>query len=85
MPGKSEITTTTGGNPVAYNQNSLNQHGPGLPACRRLQAHHEQPRNTVPRPGGMNYSLPPSIPVEYVSGILFYAIAAANSGWTNPA
>jgi hypothetical protein len=57
-------------------------------ACRlaeQLQAHHEQARNTVTRPGGMNYLLPPNITVEFVSSILFYAIAAANSGWVNPA
>jgi hypothetical protein len=57
-------------------------------ACQlaeQLQAHHEQARNTVAHPGGMNYLLPPNIPVEFVSSILFYAIAAANSGWANPA
>ncbi|HXC34573.1 MAG TPA: hypothetical protein VNV43_01780 [Candidatus Acidoferrales bacterium] len=56
-------------------------------ACQlaeQLQSHHEEARNTVARPGGMNYLLPPNIPVEYVSSILFYAIAAANSGWANP-
>jgi hypothetical protein len=56
-------------------------------ACQlaeELQAHHEHARNAVTRPGGMNYLLPPNIPVEFVSSILFYAIAAANSGWTNP-
>ena len=55
-------------------------------ACQlaeQLQAHHEQVRNSAARPGGMNYLLPPNIPVEVVSGILFYAIAAANNGWAN--
>ena len=36
----------------------------------------------VPRPGGMNYRLPASAPKEITAGILFYAIAAANQGWT---
>jgi hypothetical protein len=52
--------------------------------AEQLQSHREQTRNMVTRPGGMNYLLPPNIPVEYVSSILFYAIAAANSGWANP-
>ncbi|HUE37224.1 MAG TPA: hypothetical protein VMO20_07520 [Candidatus Acidoferrum sp.] len=57
-------------------------------ACRlaeQLQAHHERTRDTVARPGGTNYLLPPNLPVEFVSSILFYAIAAANGGWANPA
>jgi hypothetical protein len=57
-------------------------------ACRlaeQLQAHHEQARNAAVRPGGMNYLLPPNMPVEFVSSVLFYAIAAANCGWANPA
>jgi hypothetical protein len=35
------------------------------------------------RPGGMNYLSPAPIPREVTAGILFYAIAAANHGWTN--
>ncbi len=38
--------------------------------------------NAVERPGGMNYLLPPSVPKEVTAGILFYAIAAANRGWS---
>jgi hypothetical protein len=34
------------------------------------------------RPGGMNYLLPPRVPKEVTAGILFYAIAAANRGWS---
>jgi len=55
-------------------------------ACQlaeQLQAHHEHARNSAARPGGMNYLLPPNIPIEVVSGILFCAIAAANNGWAN--
>jgi hypothetical protein len=55
-------------------------------ACQlaeQLQSHHEQARNLAVRPGGMNYLLPPNTPVEVVSSILFYAIAAANHGWAN--
>ena len=37
----------------------------------------------VERPGGMNYLLPAPVPPEIIGGILFYAIAAANSGWSN--
>jgi hypothetical protein len=54
-------------------------------ACKlaeQLQSHLKQARNSAPRPGGMNYLLPPNIPTEVVSGILFYAITAANNGWT---
>jgi hypothetical protein len=29
----------------------------------------------------MNYLLPPNIPAEVVSSILFYSIAATNNGW----
>lgn len=57
-------------------------------ACQlaeQLQAHHGQAHNPAARPGGMNYLLPPNIPVEFVSSILFYAIAAANRGWAKPA
>ena len=57
-------------------------------ACQlaaQLQSHHEQARNAAARPGGTNYLLPPSVPIEIVSGILFYAIAAANNGWANAA
>jgi hypothetical protein len=57
-------------------------------ACQltaQLQAHHEQARNATARPGGTNYLLPPNVPVEVVSGFLFYAIAAANNGQANTA
>jgi len=33
--------------------------------------------------GGMNYLPPNSVPKEIIASILFYAIAAANQGWTN--
>lgn len=35
----------------------------------------------VERPGGMNFLLPPTVPREITTSILFYTIAAANSGW----
>ena len=57
-------------------------------ACQlaeRLRASHEQARNPVERPGGMNYLVPPGVSVEVVSSILFYAISAANNGWANAA
>jgi hypothetical protein len=49
----------------------------------RLHAQIERASARVPRPGGMNYLLPPSIPKEITAGILFYAIAAANQGWVS--
>jgi hypothetical protein len=53
--------------------------------AEQLQSHHEQARNSASRPGGMNYLLPPNVPLEVVSSILFYAISAANNGWANAA
>jgi hypothetical protein len=35
--------------------------------------------------GGMNYLPPKPVPKEIIASILFYAIAAANQGWTNKA
>jgi hypothetical protein len=46
-----------------------------------LQSPHEQARNSALLLGGMNYLLPPNIPAEIVSSILFYSIAATNNGW----
>jgi hypothetical protein len=57
-------------------------------ACQladQLREHHEQARTTAVRPGGTNYLLPPNLPVEAISSILFYAIAAANNGWAKAA
>ena len=57
-------------------------------ACKlagQLQSHHEKIRDSFERPGGMNYLLPQNLPVEVVSSILFYAITAANNGWSNTA
>jgi len=47
-----------------------------------LHAQIEQAHAQVERPGGMNYLLPASVPTEIIAGILFYAIAAANHGWS---
>ena len=33
----------------------------------------------------MNYLLPAPVPREIIGSILFYAIAAANGGWSNTA
>jgi hypothetical protein len=57
-------------------------------ACQlaeQLRAHQDASHNSAARPGGMNYLLPPSVPADVVSGILFYAIAAANNGWADAA
>jgi hypothetical protein len=45
----------------------------------------DRARSKVERPGGMNFLLPPHVPLEIIAGILFYAIAAANNGWSNNA
>jgi hypothetical protein len=45
----------------------------------------EQGNAKVNRPGGMNYLLPAPVPKEIIAGILFYAIASANGGWTGKA
>lgn len=42
----------------------------------------DRANSEVERPGGTNFLLPPTVPVEITGGILFYAIAAANRGWT---
>jgi hypothetical protein len=49
----------------------------------RLHAQIEEADGQVERPGGMNYLLPSLVPKEIIAGILFYAITAANGGWTN--
>jgi len=51
--------------------------------AERLHAQIEQANAQVEHPGGMNYMLPSPVPIEIISGILFYAIAAANRGWTS--
>lgn len=51
----------------------------------QLDSQMEQARAKVERPGGMNYALPEPVPKEITASILFYAIAAANRGWTNKA
>jgi len=52
-------------------------------ACKlaaELHAQLDQAHSKMERPGGMNYLLPPTVPREITSSILFYAIAAANRG-----
>lgn len=51
----------------------------------QLQSQIDQASSKVERPGGMNYLLPAPVPKEITAGILFYAIAAANRGWTREA
>jgi hypothetical protein len=50
--------------------------------ANRLHIQIEAASDKVKRPGGMNYLLPASAPKEITSAILFYAIAAANQGWS---
>ena len=49
--------------------------------AEQLHAQIESTITTIPRPGGMNFLVPPTVPREITAGILFYAIAAANQGW----
>lgn len=42
----------------------------------------ERAAEGVQSPGGTNYLRPTRVPKEIVAGVLFYAIAAANAGWT---
>jgi hypothetical protein len=48
-----------------------------------LGAQLDQAGSKVERPGGMNYLQPAPVPKEITTGILFYAIAAANQGWSS--
>jgi len=50
-----------------------------------LHAQIEQGNAKADRPGGMNYLLSAPVPKEFTAGILFYAIAVANRGWTSKA
>ena len=51
----------------------------------RLHAQMEQPNIKEKWLGGMSYLTSNSVPKEIIAGILFYAIAAANQGWTSKA
>lgn len=51
----------------------------------RLHAEMEQPTVKEKWLGGMSYLTANSVPKEVIAGILFYAIAAANQGWTRKA
>ncbi|HXJ13358.1 MAG TPA: hypothetical protein VNH19_13880 [Candidatus Limnocylindrales bacterium] len=48
----------------------------------QLQRVIEQDGSKSERPGGMNYLLPAQVPKEIIASILFFAIGAANQGWT---
>jgi hypothetical protein len=50
-----------------------------------LHAQIEQTNAKVEWLGGMNYLLPAAAPKEIIASILFYAISAANQGWTSKA
>ena len=53
--------------------------------AEKLQTQIEQAKAHVGHPGGTNYLLPAAIPKEIIASILFYAITAANQGWTSKA
>jgi hypothetical protein len=48
----------------------------------QLHAQVEAACSQIQRPGGMNYLMPKPFPKEATASILFYAIAAANRGWS---
>jgi hypothetical protein len=48
----------------------------------QLQAQFEQANALTDRPGGTNYALPSQVPKEVIGSVLFYAISAANHGWS---
>ena len=48
----------------------------------QLQSQVEKTKEQIKRPGGMNYLMPQPFPKEATASILFYAIAAANRGWS---
>jgi hypothetical protein len=50
--------------------------------AERLHTQLQAANDRVERPGGTNYLLPPPVPKEIIASILFYAISAANQGWT---
>lgn len=50
----------------------------------KLHGQFELAHAQVAHPGGTNYLVPPPVPREVISSILFYAITAANGGWQKP-
>ncbi len=48
----------------------------------QLHAQIDEARNKVQGPGGMSYGVPAPVPKEITTSILFYAVAAANHGWS---
>ena len=51
----------------------------------QIHARFQTANEEIPRPGGMNFLLPPPVPKEVIASVLFYVIAIANQGWKNPA
>ena len=47
----------------------------------QLHEQFDQANAQVEHPGGTNYLLAAPVPIEVISSVLFYAIAAANHGW----
>lgn len=41
----------------------------------------EEANTKVERPGGTTFLLPPAMPQEVITSVVFYTIAAANHGW----
>jgi hypothetical protein len=47
----------------------------------QLYAQIDEANKRIERPGGTTYLMPPSMPKEATTSLLFYTIAAANRGW----
>lgn len=50
--------------------------------AEQLHARFQAANDLIPRPGGMNFLTPAPVPKETIASVLFYAIAAANQGWS---
>jgi hypothetical protein len=48
----------------------------------QLRTQFEKAGSQADHPGGTNYLVRPSVSSEVIGSVLFYAIAAANQGWS---
>lgn len=49
--------------------------------ARDISINLAETRQSIPKPGGMNYSEPAAIPRELIASILLVAVSIANEGW----
>jgi len=50
--------------------------------AEQLHEQYAQANDRVVHPGGTNFLLAAPVPIEVISSVLFYAISAANDGWS---